>query len=226
MKHKLVYTFITSFLLNASFAMAHVPNEFISLNDLCPKMIFTMSYATSENFTGEVVAGYKAKKAFLAQAPAKALCEVQATAEKRGLTLKIFDSYRPVKAVSFFQEWAKKPETNPSIKEMYYPGHTRLELFEQGYIAKRSSHSRGAAVDLTLADLKTSKALDMGSAFDYFDDLSHTDSPKVTAEQKKNRMLLKELMESHGFKNFSQEWWHYSFKPEPFPDQYFDFDVE
>jgi D-alanyl-D-alanine dipeptidase len=131
-----------------------------------------------------------------------------------------------VKAVSFFQAWAQKPETNAEIKEHYYPGFTRLQLFEQGYIAKQSSHSRGSAVDLTLVEMESGRSLDMGSAFDYFDDLSNTDSPKVTDEQKKNRMILKELMEGKGFKNFSQEWWHYSFRPEPYPDQYFDFDVE
>lgn len=206
--------------------MAKIPAGFISLNDVCPTMKFGMSYATTENFTGEVVAGYKAKKAYLAKEPAEALCVVQTQALKRGLALKIFDSYRPVKAVTFFQDWAQKPETNPQIKQLYYPGFTRLELFEQGYIAKQSSHSRGSAVDLTLVEAKTGRALDMGSAFDFFHDLSNTDSPKVTAEQKKNRQILRELMESNGFKNFSQEWWHYSFKPEPYPDQYFDFDVE
>lgn len=206
--------------------MAHVPAGFVSLGEICPELKIHMSYATPENFTGEVVEGYKARKAYLAKEPAQALCVVQAEAKKLGYSLKIYDSYRPVKAVSFFQTWARKPETNPQIKELYYPGHTRLELFEAGYIAKQSSHSRGSAVDLTLIDVKTGQNLDMGSAFDYFDDLSHTDSPKATAAQKKNRVILKELMESRGFKNFSQEWWHYSFKPEPYPDQYFDFDVE
>jgi D-alanyl-D-alanine dipeptidase len=223
-----VYTFIINFLLlfYVSFAMAKVPAGFISLSDVCPSLKIQMSYASSENFTGEVVAGYKANKAYLAKEAAEALCRIQLEAQKKGLSLKIYDSYRPVKAVSFFQAWAKKPETNPHVKQMYYPGFTRLELFEQGYIAKQSSHSRGSAVDLTLVELATGRSLDMGSAFDYFDDLSNTESPKVTEEQKKNRLILRELMESKGFKNFSQEWWHYSFKPEPYPDQYFDFDVE
>jgi D-alanyl-D-alanine dipeptidase len=208
-----------------SFTMASIPNGFVSLNDICPKMKFVMSYATADNFTGEIVDGYKAQKAFLSETAAIALCRVQKNAEKQGLTLKIFDSYRPVKAVTFFQKWAQRPETNPKIKEIYYPGFSRLELFEQGYIAKQSSHSRGSAVDLTLADSKTGKSLDMGTGFDFFHDLSHTESSKVNPEQRKNRMLLKELMEAEGFKNFSQEWWHYSFRPEAFPDQYFDFDV-
>ena len=221
-----MFIFILQFFVIVGVSMAKIPTGFISLNDACPSMKIHMSYATAENFTGEIVTGYKAKKAYLAKAPAEALCLVQAEAQKRGLSLKIYDSYRPVKAVAFFQAWAQKPETNSQIKEHYYPGFTRLQLFEQGYIAKQSSHSRGSAVDLTLVEMESGRSLDMGSAFDYFDDLSNTDSPKVTDEQKKNRMILKELMEGKGFKNFSQEWWHYSFRPEPYPDQYFDFDVE
>lgn len=213
-------------LILAGNAMASVPKEFVSLGELCSQIKVQASYSTIHNFTGEIVAGYKAQKAYLASAPAKALCEVQKKALDLGYSLKIFDGYRPVKAVSFFQKWAKLPETNPEIKKMYYPKFTRLELFEQGYIAKQSSHSRGSAVDLTLYDLKIGKDLDMGSGFDYFDDISHTESNKVTEVQRKNRMLLKELMEGHGFKNFSQEWWHYSFRPEPFPETSFDFDVE
>lgn len=206
-------------------AFAEVPSGFIHLNTVCPSLIFEMSYATKENFTGEIVRGYKAKSAYLSEIPAKALCRVQEKALKLGYTLKIYDSYRPVKAVSFFQEWALRPETNLKVKELYYPGFSRLELFEQGYIAKQSSHSRGSAVDLSLSSMDGME-LDMGSRFDYFDDISHTDSPKISEQQKKNRLLLKGLMESEGFKNFSQEWWHYSYRPEPYPNTYFDFDVE
>jgi D-alanyl-D-alanine dipeptidase len=162
----------------------------------------------------------------MAKAPAAALCKVQMEAIKKGYTLKIFDAYRPVKAVSFFQEWAKKPETNPEVRAIYYPKYTRRELFDLGYIATRSSHSRGSAVDLTLVNLKTGNELDMGTEFDFFDEASHTASPKITANQKHSRMLLKDLMEAQGFKNFAQEWWHYSFRPEPYPNDYFDFDVD
>lgn len=206
--------------------MSGIHPEFRNLADICSDIKIHANYSTSENFTGSVVAGYKAQKAFMAKAPAAALCEVQKAAKSMGLSLKIFDGYRPVKAVQFFQDWAKKPETNPSIKELYYPGYTRLQLFEAGFIAKQSSHSRGAAVDLTLYNLETGKDLDMGSGFDYFDEISYTDSRKITEGQRANRMLLKDLMESRGFKNFSQEWWHFSFKPEPFPERSFDFDVE
>jgi D-alanyl-D-alanine dipeptidase len=200
--------------------------DFVSLSDICPELTIQASYSSADNFTGSVVAGYQAKKAYLAKGPAKVLCQVQKVALAQGLTLKIFDGYRPVKAVQFFIEWAQRPEENPAIKEMYYPNFTRLELFENGYIAKASSHSRGSAVDLTLVDVESGIDLDMGSSFDYFDDISHTASPKITSLQKKNRMLLKNLMESQGFVNYSKEWWHFSFRPEPFPGQPFDFDVK
>ena len=206
--------------------MASIHPDFVSLSDLCPGMKIQSDYSTSQNFTGSVVDGYKAKKAFLAKAPAGAICEVQSAARKKGLALKIFDAYRPQKAVQFFLDWAKKPEEDILIKNFYYPRFTRLELFEKGFIAKESTHSRGSAVDLTLFDLDTGKDLDMGTVFDFFDELSHTESPLVTKDQLNNRLLLKNLMESNGFKNFSQEWWHFSFRPEPFPEQAFNFDVE
>lgn len=213
--------------LIASFSMANTPDTFVSLSDLCPTIKIEGSYATTENFTGEIVAGYKAQKAYMAKnGPAEALCRAFAEAQKLNLGMKVFDGYRPVKAVAFFQAWAKKPENNHDVRSTYYPRYTRQDLFDLGYIAKQSSHSRGAAIDLTLYDLQTGKDLDMGSRFDYFDDISHTDSGLVTPKQKENRMILKKLMEEQGFKNFSQEWWHYSFRPEPFPQQSFDFDVE
>lgn len=202
-----------------------IPTAFVALDELIPSILIHMSYATPENFTGEIVAGYRARRAYLAKQPALALARVQEDALEEGLGLKIFDSYRPAKAVAFFQLWAQREENNPEVKSRYYPRFSRKELFEQGYIAKQSSHSRGAAVDLTLVDLKSGQVLDMGSEFDFFDDLSHTDSLRITPEQRKNRLKLKELMEGKGFKNYAHEWWHYSFKPEPFPTEYFDFDV-
>ncbi|HXH30362.1 MAG TPA: M15 family metallopeptidase [Bacteriovoracaceae bacterium] len=205
--------------------MAQIHPDFVSLRETCPGIILQMDYATKDNFTGSVVTGYLRAEALMAKVPAKALCRVQKSAKKLGVALKIFDSFRPVKAVKFFQAWAQKPEDDQARKALYYPTFTRRQLFEQGFIANKSSHSRGGAVDLTLVDLESGKELDMGSAFDFFDDLSNTESPRIGPQQLANRMLLKKLMEKEGFRNFSQEWWHYSFKPEPFPETYFDFDV-
>ena len=217
---------ILFFLFLTGMAMASIHPDFISLEEVCAGIKVEASYSTSSNFTGSIVSGYRSSKAYIHKKPAAALCKVQALAKERGIGLKIFDAYRPVKAVQFFLEWAKRPEENSTLKEFYYPKFSRLELFEKGFIAKQSSHSRGSAVDLTLIDLESGRELDMGSRFDYFDDISHTESPLITKTQLSNRLLLKSLMESQGFKNFSQEWWHYSFRPEPFPETYFDFDIE
>jgi D-alanyl-D-alanine dipeptidase len=199
--------------------------EFVSLEEVCKKLIIRLDYSTELNFTGQIVPGYHVKKALLAKTPAIALARVQEKALAQGFSLKIFDSYRPVKAVKFFQDWAKLPENNPYLKSKYYPKYQRLDLFELGFIAKQSSHSRGCAVDLTLVDIETLLDLDMGSEFDYFDEVSHTESGLISPLQLENRMRLKHLMESEGFRNFYQEWWHFSYRPEPFPDQSFDFDI-
>lgn len=221
-----MFKLLGGLLLSVSSIMASAHPGFVSLSEICPSLKINADYFTTENFTGEVIPGYKAHKAFMAKGPAEILCQVQADAEMQGLGLMVFDSYRPVKAVGFFMEWALRPETNPHLKEKYYPSYSRSELFEKGYIAKKSSHSKGSAVDLTLLELKSGKVLDMGTGFDFLDELSHTESKKVSDEQRKNRLTLRKLMEDRGFKNFSQEWWHYSYRPEPYPDQYFDFDVE
>lgn len=220
---------MSSFLLTllfSSYLMANIHPGFVSLSKVCPTLIIEASYSTGQNFTGNVVDGYKAQMAYLTKPAALALCNAQKRALEMGYSLKIFDGYRPIKAVSYFQNWAKKNEEEMSLKEKYYPHFTRLELFENGYIAKQSSHSRGSAVDLTLHDSRAGKDLDMGSIFDYFDDISNTNSQLITDLQKENRFLLKELMESHGFKNYAKEWWHYQYRQEPYPNASFDFDVE
>lgn len=200
--------------------------DFISLADVYPDIKIQADYSSEENFTGQIVPGYKARKALLASVPARALSEVQKDAKSRGLCLKVFDAYRPAKAVKFFLEWSNLPESNTELKEIYYPKYSRLELFQNGFLSERSSHSRGCTVDLTLIDDVLGTELDMGSRFDYFDTISHTDSPLISAHQMQNRLMLKSLMEAHGFKNYSKEWWHYTYRPEPYPDQAFDFDIE
>ena len=200
--------------------------DFVLLEDICHGLIVELKYAAKDNFTGSVVPGYKANKAYLASLAAEALARVSTAAASQDLALKIFDSYRPAKAVQFFHEWAKRTEDNDILKKRFYPGFGRLELFEKGFIARHSSHSRGAAVDLTLVYRSTGLELDMGTEFDYFHEKSHTEASGINLDQMRNRKLLKDLMEQQGFSNFYQEWWHYSFQPEPFPDSEFDFDVK
>ncbi|MGE3608741.1 MAG: M15 family metallopeptidase [Bacteriovoracaceae bacterium] len=200
--------------------------DFVSLSDLSSTIQINANYAGEDNFTGQKVDGYRAKKILLARVVAEALLKVQAEALKLNLTLKIFDGYRPNKATLFFQKWSQLPEDNIQRKQRFYPSYAREELFAHGFIALKSSHSRGCAVDLTLANIDTLQELDMGTEFDYFNDLSHTLNPEIQGRQLENRLLLKNLMEAQGFRNYSKEWWHFSFKQEPYPDVWFDFDIE
>ena len=138
--------------------------------------------------------------------------------------MKIYDAYRPQMAVTHFMNWAKDV-SDTRMKKYFYPELDKSVLFDQGYIAEKSGHSRGSTVDLTLFDMNTEKEVDMGGTFDYFGELSHPDYKKITAEQYENRMILRNAMLAHGFKPLDEEWWHFTLKDEPFPDTYFTFPV-
>ncbi len=231
MRYNWAFTASSKFLLTTLFVgfslQGHtmLPPGFVRLSEFCPSIQLGASYATTENFTGEVVHGYLKEEAVFSRKGAEALCRVEVEAKKRGLGLKVFDAYRPVKAVQFFQAWGRRPGDVRELKERYYPSYSKEQLFELGYIARQSSHSRGSAVDLTLVDAQGVE-LDMGTVFDFFHERSHTEAAEITAEQRSNRLLLKELMVRQQFKNYSKEWWHYSLVQEAFPGQSFDFDVE
>ena len=141
-----------------------------------------------------------------------------------GYRLKVFDAYRPAAAVKNFVLWGLE-DTDIRMKPFFYPDLDKEELFMRGYIASRSSHSRGSTVDLTLFDMRTGKELDMGSPFDYFSEVSHPDYTGITKEQYDNRMLLRNAMLRNGFEPFDCEWWHFTLRDEPFPDTYFEFPV-
>ncbi len=143
---------------------------------------------------------------------------------RRGYRLKIYDAYRPQRAVSHFMRWAKDVD-DTRMKAPFYPNLDKSVLFAQGYIAEKSGHSRGSTVDLTLFDTKTGKEVNMGGTFDWFGEESHPDYKGVTEEQLANRMLLRDIMVAHGFKPLVEEWWHFTLADEPYPDTYFDFPV-
>ena len=142
----------------------------------------------------------------------------------KGYRLKIFDAYRPARAVKHFVLWGIE-DLDLRMKPYFYPDLEKQELFRQGYIAKQSSHSRGSTVDLTLFDMKTGQELDMGSPFDLFSEISHPDNKSVTVEQYNNRVLLQNAMIRSGFVPISCEWWHFTLADEPYPETYFDFPV-
>ena len=197
---------------------------FVLLTEAVPDSILEIRYYSTYNFIGDRIDGYEEPVALLTKEAAAALRQASDELVGRGYRLKIFDAYRPQKAVDHFVRWAQVSD-DVRMKEFFYPELDKDKLFPQGYIAKRSGHSRGSTVDLTLFDMKTGKEVDMGGAFDYFGELSHPDYSGVTNEQYENRMVLRDVMIKHGFKPLPEEWWHFTLENEPYPDTYFTFSV-
>ena len=200
------------------------PSGFVLLADAVPQIIQEIRYYSTYNFIGERIDGYEEPCALLTKEAARALKAVSNELFVQGYRLKVFDAYRPACAVRYFVLWGIEDQ-DIRMKEYFYPGLEKQELFSRGYIARRSSHSRGSAVDLTLLDMKTGKELDMGSPFDLFSEVSHPDYRGITEEQFENRMILQKAMLRSGFQPIDCEWWHFSLKNEPYPDTYFEFPV-
>ncbi len=198
--------------------------DFIPLTDMIPGAILEIRYFSTYNFIGDRINGYEAPVALITKEAARALKNAAVQLYVRGYRLRIYDAYRPASAVKHFVYWGIE-DTDVRMKEFFYPKLEKQELFKEGYIASKSSHSRGSTVDLTLFDMKTGKDLDMGSPFDLFDDISHPDSRLVTRDQYENRMILGKAMTDSGFAPIEQEWWHFTLENEPFPETYFDFPV-
>lgn len=185
-----------------------------------PGLALQIRYATDDNFTGGQVTGYEAPRCLLSAEAVQALAGVQLDLRTRGLQLLVYDCFRPQRAVDHFMRWTAGPD-DPAARRTYYPNVAKTALVAEGYIADRSGHSRGSTLDVTLATLG-GDALDMGTPWDFFDPLSWTESEGVAPGARKNRLLLREVMEAHGFDNYPQEWWHFTLRDEPFPDTYFD----
>lgn len=202
---------------------ASLPEGFVYLRDVAPDIEVELRYATTNNFTGQIVDGYESTDAaVLRTEAAEALAEVQHHMAVRGYGLRVYDAFRPTRAVSFFMDWATTADV--STKAEYYPDFEKPRLFELGYIAEKSGHSLGGTVDLTLVDLLTGEPLDMGGPFDFFGDRSHYETSGLTSQQLENRALLHDAMQSQGFAQYPLEWWHYSYPLEGDP-QAMDFVV-
>ncbi len=197
---------------------------FVLLPDYVPSIIQEIRYFSTYNFVGDRIDGYEEPVAILTKEAARALKSVSNEMNAQGFRLKIFDTYRPVKAVKHFILWGIEDQ-DLRMKPFFYPDLEKQELFARGYIAKQSSHSRGSTVDLTLLDMNTGMEVDMGSPFDLFSERSHPDSREVTEEQYENRMLLQKAMIRSGFQPIDCEWWHFTLEDEPFLDTYFTFPV-
>ncbi|WP_079125603.1 M15 family metallopeptidase [Streptomyces lushanensis] len=224
------------------------PKEFVALRSVAPTVIQEMRYLTPHNFLGEPVDGYRQPVCIVTRPTAEALRRAQLRLLRQGYSLKVYDCYRPQRAVDHFVRWAKDLQ-DERMKAEFYPRVDKSRLFEDGYIAEKSGHSRGSTVDLTLVKLPApptrpyipgerlapchgpkaerfpDTSVDMGTGFDCFDTLSHTDDPRVQGEQRANRRFLKATLAEVGFTNLPEEWWHFTHKPETFPDTYFDFPV-
>ena len=200
------------------------PSGFVVLADYIPGIIQEIRYHSTYNFIGDRIDGYEEPCALLTKEAARALKSVSNEMMVQGYRLKVFDAYRPVCAVKHFILWGIEDQ-DIRMKPYFYPDLQKQELFEKGYIARESSHSRGSTVDLTLLDMSTGKELDMGSPFDLFSEASHPDYRGITEEQHDNRMILQRVMMRNGFQPIDCEWWHFTLEDEPYPDVYFDFPV-
>ena len=200
------------------------PAGFVVVADHVPGVIQEIRYHTSYNFIGERIDGYEEPVALLTAEAARALSRVAKEAMVQGYRLKIYDTYRPACAVKHFVLWGIEDQ-DIRMKPYFYPDLMKQELFSKGYIASRSSHSRGSTVDLTLFDMSTGKEVDMGSQLDFFGEVSHTDYRCITEEKYENRMTMLNLMLRNGFEPIDCEWWHFTLKDEPYPDTYFEFPV-
>jgi len=199
-------------------------DEFVDITTVIPNAVLDIRYFGDHNFVGKPVDGYTAPKCLLHESAAKGLVKVQQQAQQQGLGIKVFDCYRPQRAVDHFVRWVND-KNDTKTKAEFYPNLGKDKLLG-GYIAAKSGHSRGSTIDLTLVDAKTGQELDMGSPFDMFDTLSNTDDPRITPAQKANRYRLKNLMVEAGFSPYSMEWWHFTYKPQAYPNTYFNFVVK
>jgi D-alanyl-D-alanine dipeptidase len=224
-----------------------LPAGFANLSDIDASIQLDIRYFTSNNFIGRPIDGYFAPRCILTEDAANALGSAQRMAISQGYSLKVYDCYRPQRAVDDFVSWASDPD-DILAKHRFYPSVAKDQLFAQGYIASRSGHSRGSTVDLTLVPMNSRQpaidpfanrydcrfsmarrypdnTLDMGTGYDCFDPRSNTDNPETSPEAAANRATLKMIMESAGFENYELEWWHYTLINAPFQNEYFNFSI-
>ena len=200
-----------------------IRSGFVVISEAVPDVILEIRYYSTYNFVGSRIDGYEEPVALMTKEAAKALKAVSDDVKAQGYRLKIYDAYRPARAVAHFCRWAKDADT--SMKRAFYPNLDKANLFKQDYIASKSGHSRGSTVDLTLFDMKTGKEVDMGGTFDMLDPSAHPDYKGITEQQYENRQILRQAMMRHGFKPLYSEWCHFTLRDEPYPNTYFDFPV-
>jgi len=212
-------------LLSGSVNAQELQEGFVYVDEVIPDVIYEIRYAGEHNFVGKPVKGYENAQAILSKPAAVALAKVQKELIQKNCMLKIYDAYRPQRAVNHFMEWARD-QSDTLAKKEFYPEVAKKDLFQLGYIATKSGHSRGSTVDLTMIKVSDCENVDMGGTYDFFGEVSHHNTTQITRQQKANRELLRLTMRKYGFRSYSEEWWHYTYDMEPYPDTYFDFPVK
>lgn len=241
-------TLAGSYVSPRAMAEEPVPEGFVYLRDVDSTIVQDIRYDSDHNFMGRRVRGYQAPECILTEPAARGLKNVQAELREKNLSLKVYDCYRPQRAVDNFVEWAR--DLNDTVtRAEFYPTIGKDRLFELGYIASKSGHSRGSTMDLTIVPLPTAEqpgydphgplqpctnptgqryadnSLDFGTGYDCFDPLSHTENPNIAGKARAHRMLLVDVMSRNGFTNYDKEWWHFTLNDEPYPDTFFDFPI-
>ncbi|MFI6093776.1 D-Ala-D-Ala dipeptidase VanX [Streptomyces sp. NPDC051218] len=199
-------------------------NDFVFIDDFMAGVRWDAKYATWDNFTGKPVDGYLANRIVGTRALCAALQIAREEAAAHGFGLFLWDGYRPQRAVDSFLRWSEQPEDGRT-KHRHYPNIDRPEMFENGYVAAKSGHSRGSTVDLTLYHLESGDLAAMGGDHDLMDSVSHHGAEGISRAEAENRRRLRSIMETSGFSSYACEWWHYTLKDEPYPDTYFNFPI-
>ena len=201
-----------------------LPTGFVYVSSVIPNAVIDARYYSENNFVGKRIDGYNAPVVVISELAAVSLKKASDDFNSLGYKIKIFDAYRPQRAVNHFVKWAKDV-SDTKTKSAFYPSVDKSKLFELEYINEKSSHSRGSTVDLSLVSMKSGKEIDMGSPFDFFGEISHHGTPLITIRQTANRNILRDIMLLNGFWLYLNEWWHYTLINEPYPNTYFDFPI-
>ncbi|RWE41303.1 MAG: D-alanyl-D-alanine dipeptidase [Mesorhizobium sp.] len=230
-----IVAILVTVLTATQFACADpLPAGFVRLSDIAPSIRQDIRYAGSDNFLHRKVKGYDAPVCILTEQAAEALISVQKVMTARGMTLVVFDCYRPARSVADMGDWTT---AGGPPDPQWYPKVKRGDLIAEGYVARQSAHSRGSTVDVAIAPADRMSAqkpacgavdantLDFGTGFDCFDPTSETAHRPLGTEAAANRKLLVDAMGAGGFRNYAREWWHFTLDQEPFQKQRFDFPV-
>lgn len=248
---KLIKLFVGVILLHSLTTEAQYANGFVDIASIDPSIQVEMRYFSDWNFIGRKSPGYEANKCFLTKEAAHALAKIQKKLVSQGYSLLVFDCYRPQRAVNDFISWTKNAQDS-RMQKVFYIEEPKEFLVRRGYLARRSGHSRGSTVDLTVISKSESSSeqraglrfreenidcryqkniaatgqLDMGTTYDCFSRRTNTANKDISQMAQKNRQLLRRAMDKGGFYNYPKEWWHYTMRGEPFPKTFFDFVIQ